>query len=209
MGQQSRDLSPLYAFDDGINAYLKAGLGSIKLQGARLIGSKTIQGEKIVKTVLFVFAIFLATSALAQNLPPACGPANVSFNVRLNKSQSSPPEQAPGKATIVFIQDIGAQQLRIGGHVIGKFGVDGSWVGAIMNNSYFFVPLEPGEHHICVSVESELPEFVHFTAEAGKVYYFRSLYMYEGSNLLLAPADSDEAAYWIANFPLSVSKPKK
>ena len=140
----------------------------------------------MAKTVLIVF--LFAASALGQNFPSACGPENISFNVALDKSLSPLLKTEPGKATIVFIQDIGAQQLKIGGHVIGKFGVDGAWVGAIRNNSYFSMPLEPGEHHICVSVESELPEFAHFTAEAGKVYYFRSLYMYEGSNLLLAPS---------------------
>jgi hypothetical protein len=51
-------------------------------------------------------------------------------------------------------------------------------------------------------------EFAHFTAEAGKVYYFRWRYM-SGGNLLLAPVDRDEAKYQIAMFPLSVSKPKK
>jgi hypothetical protein len=42
-------------------------------------------------------------------------------------------------------------------------------------------------------------KLVHFTAEAGKVYYFRSL----------EQADSDEAKYLIANYPLSISTPKK
>ncbi len=51
-------------------------------------------------------------------------------------------------------------------------------------------------------------EFAHFSAEAGKVYYFRWRYLSIGG-LLLAPVDSDEAKYQIAQFPLSISKPKK
>ncbi|MGB6192115.1 MAG: DUF2846 domain-containing protein [Terracidiphilus sp.] len=164
----------------------------------------------MVKTVLVAF--LFAASALAQNSPVACGPENVSFNVTLEKSHVSPPKTEPGKATVVFIQDVGAQKFGVTVHAIGKIGIDGSWIGAIKDNSYLFALLEPGQHHICVSLEPDFPrnpkEFAHFTAEAGKVYYFRSRYVSEG-NLLLAPADSDEAEYWIAMFPLSASKPKK
>ena len=164
----------------------------------------------MVKMALIAF--LLAASALAQNSSSACGSENRSFNVMLDNSHSSLPNPEPGKATAVFIQDFGARNLGIGVHVIGRIGVDGSWVGAIKGNSYLSVLLEPGEHHICVNLDSELlgnpVEFAHFTAQAGKVYYFRSRYMSAG-NLLLSPVDSDEAKYQIATFPLSVSKPKK
>ena len=130
----------------------------------------------------------------------------------LDRSHSSLPKTEPGKATVVFIQDFGARKFGIGVHVTGRIGVDGSWAGAIKDNSYLSVFLEPGEHHICVNIDSELlgnpVEFAHFTAEAGKAYYFRSRYI-SGGNLLLAPVDSDEAKYQMAMFPLSVSKPKK
>ncbi len=63
-----------------------------------------------------------------------------------------------------------------------------------------------------MNLDSALPgktvEFAHFTAEAGKVYYFRWRYS-SGGDLLLAPVDSDEAKYQIAQFPLSISNPKK
>ncbi|MFZ0277239.1 MAG: hypothetical protein WA254_19160 [Candidatus Sulfotelmatobacter sp.] len=163
--------------------------------------------------VKMVFIAFLfAASALAQDSSSACGSENVSFNVTLDKSHSSPPTAEPGKATVVFIQDFGARKFGIGVRVIGRIGVDGSWVGAIKDNSYLSVFLEPGEHHICVNLDSELlgnpVEFAHFTAEGGKAYYFRWRYMSSG-NLLLAPVDSDEAKHQIAMFPLSVWKPKK
>jgi hypothetical protein len=164
----------------------------------------------MVKMVLIGF--LFAASALAQGSSSACGPEYVSFKVTLDKSHSSPPTAEPGKATVVFIQDFGARKFGIGVRVIGRIGVDGSWVGAIKENSYLSVLLEPGEHHICVNLDSELlgnpVEFAHFTADAGKTYYFRSRYM-SGGNLLLALVDSDEARYQIAMFPLSVSKPKK
>lgn len=155
----------------------------------------------MVKMVLIAF--FFAASALAQNSSSACGSENVGFNVMLDKSHSSLPTGEPGKATVVFIQDFGERKFGIGVRVIARIGVDGSWVGAIKDNSYLSVFLEPGEHHICVNLDSELlgrpVEFAHFTAEAGKAYYFRSRYL-SGGNLLVAPVDSDEAKYEIAMF---------
>ena len=174
------------------------------------IVTRATEQNSMAKMVLIAF--FFATSALAQNSSAACGSENVSFNVTLDKSHPSLPTAAPGKATFVFIQDSGERKFGIGVHVIARIGVDGTWVGAIKDNSYLSVFLEPGEHHICVNLDSDLlgkpVEFAHFTAEAGKVYYFRSRYL-SGGNLLLAPVDSDEAKYQIATFPLSVGKPKK
>jgi hypothetical protein len=53
---------------------------------------------------------------------------------------------------------------------------------------------------------------VHFTAEAGKVYYFNARIVYgeeAGANLFFGEVDSDQAKYLIAAFPLSVSDTKK
>jgi hypothetical protein len=163
-----------------------------------------------VKIVLIAF--LFAASAFAQNSSSVCGSENVSFKVTLDKSHSSPPKPERGKATVVFIQDFGAQKFGIGVHEITRIGVDGSWVGALKDNSYSSVFIEPGERHIFVNLDSAIPgktvEFAHFTAEAGKVYHFRWRYS-SGGDLLLAPVDSDEAKYQIAQFPLSISNPKK
>lgn len=61
-----------------------------------------------------------------------------------------------------------------------------------------------------VSRLSRLVAFAHFTAEEGKVYYFRTR-AFGGSNQVLFeidPIDSDQAKYLIASYPLSVSHPK-
>jgi hypothetical protein len=54
-------------------------------------------------------------------------------------------------------------------------------------------------------------ELAHFTAEAGKVYYYRTrLVMSKEVELLeLDSIDSDQGQYLVASFPLSVSTPKK
>lgn len=159
-----------------------------------------------------LIALLFAASASAQNFSSACGPSNISFDVTLEKSHLSPPRAEPGKAAFVFIQDFGQQKFGIGVHVIGRVAIDKSWVGATKDNSYFSVSIEPGEHHICVNLDSDglknPVEFAHFTAEAGKVYFFRARYLSSG-DLLLAPVDDDEAEYQIGRFPLSVSKSKK
>ena len=95
-----------------------------------------------------------------------------------------------------------------------KMGMDGRWLGANHGDSYFYVSVEPGEHHMCADLQTSLyedrTEFAHFRAEAGKVYYYRTrLVMSRSVELLeLDPIDSDQGRYLIESFPLSVSKPK-
>ena len=55
----------------------------------------------------------------------------------------------------------------------------------------------------------------HFTAEPGKVYYFRTRFHDSGRigaappYVDIDPVDSDEARYLLASYPMSVSQPKK
>ena len=113
--------------------------------------------------------MLFAVSAFAQ-VPPAvapaaCGPENVSFNVKLDESQHALAQPEPGKALVYFIQEKGADAFG----VTTKIGLDGTWVGASKNSSYFAVSVEPGEHHVCANVQSFRGHpvgLVHFTAEA-------------------------------------------
>ncbi len=100
--------------------------------------------------------------------------------------------------------------------------MDGVWVGAVQHNSYFSVSVEPGEHHVCARPQSRLSPatsekyasvllaLAHFTAEAGKVYYFRtrSFGSQTQETFDLDPIDADQAKYLVANYPLSVSHAK-
>jgi len=159
-------------------------------------------------------ALLLATSAFAQGpqaATTACGPEDASFVVKLDTSQHTLSPSDPGKAQVYFIQEKGADTFA----ATTRFGLDGAWVGANKNNSYFTVSVEPGEHHVCANVQSfrgHLLGLVHFTAEAGKIYYFDAQIIYgeeSKPHLFLAAADSDQAMYLIESFPLSVSTPKK
>ncbi len=168
---------------------------------------------------LTVVVMFLAVSAFAQQaagaLAAACGPQTTSFVVKLDQSRHTLAQPAPGKALVYFIQDIGVVRC-LGGCLTTKIGLDGSWVGATQHNSYFSVSVEPGEHHLCANPQSKVGwlsrvvALAHFTAEAGKVYYFRTRSSLGSTQLLfdLDPIDSDQARYLIASYPLSVSHPK-
>jgi hypothetical protein len=169
-----------------------------------------------MKSALVLF--LLAICSLAQDQPisaTACGPKSTDFDVKRDNSKHSLAEPEPGKARVYFVQDIGVVSC-LGGCVTTKIGLDGDWVGANQHNSYFSVSVEPGEHHVCANLQSRFSQinrqvaFVHFTAEAGKVYYFRTRSFGDKTQALfdIDPVDSDEARSLIASYPLSVSHPK-
>jgi len=177
-----------------------------------------------MKSVLLM--MLLAVSALAQDqsapvAAAACGPTKASFEVKLDESQHTLAQPESGKALVYFIQDIGVVNC-LGGCLKTRIGLDGAWVGAVQHNSYFAVSVEPGEHHLCASPQSRfapatsqkyagvLQALAHFTAESGKVYYFRTRsFGSQNQNLFdLDPIDGDQAKYLITYYPLSVSHPK-
>ena len=165
--------------------------------------------------------ILSAVGLLAQDkpssvVPPACASRSANFDVKLDESQHAllPPE--PEKARVYFIQDLGRINC-LGSCGTVKIGLDGTWVGANQHNSYFSVSVAAGEHHLCANPQSRfaainrLVALAHFTAEPGKVYYFRTRSVGDRDNPFfdLDPIDSDQAEYLIAGFPLSVSRPKQ
>jgi len=164
--------------------------------------------------ILLTFTVAL----LAQDKPPtataACGSKDIQFDVKKDDSQHALTQPEPGKARVYFVQDFG--QTQCFGHcgVTVRMGLNGAWVGANQDNSYFSVSVDPGEHHLCATPQAwnvkRLVGLAHFTAEAGKIYYFRTR-LIGGQNqqlIDLTPIDSDEAAFLITSYPLSVSHPK-
>jgi hypothetical protein len=109
--------------------------------------------------------------------------------------------------------------------VTARVGVDGAWVGANRGNSYLFFSTTPGEHHLCTDWISNLLLAGHrlvsvgnFTAEAGKVYYFRvrtsggpSSYLKDSgrsASIDLGPVNSDEGKLLVASSVWSNSQPQ-
>jgi hypothetical protein len=164
-----------------------------------------------------VLVILFAASAFAQSpsdaYPAACGPGIVSFKVKLDESGRALAQADEGKARVYFFHDAGTGVTL--GYPTVKLAMDGAWVGANHGNSYFSLSVEPGEHHVCVTLQSSVVaqrmELAHFVAEAGKVYYYRTRLVVSRSVELLEldAIDSDQGKYLAASLPLSVSSPKK
>jgi Protein of unknown function (DUF2846) len=168
-----------------------------------------VLGSTLVVMILAMPAIAQNTSATVEK---ACGPEKTQFDVKRAKSQHPLRETEPGKARVYFIQDLGIATCV--NCVTVRIGLDGAWVGANQRNSYFSLSVAPGEHHLCaIPQESHLQRLVglaHFTAEAGKTYYFRARMIGEQNQAVFdfGPIDSDQAEYFIDSYPLSVSYPK-
>ena len=173
-----------------------------------------------MKSVLVL--MLLTMSAYAQQgsgaATAACGPGKASFEVKLDETQHTLAEPEAGKALVYFVQDVGAVNC-LGGCFQTRIGLDGAWVGAVQHNSYFSASVEPGAHHVCASPQLHFVSttsekyasirlaFSHFTAEAGKVYYFRTRSFGSQNQGLfdMDAIDGDQAKYLIASYPLSVS----
>jgi len=130
--------------------------------------------------LLFLLSATIATAAHASKtiLPDACGADKIKFDVETKKDQPAPPQPAEGKAQVVFLSTVTNIGYIFGGpSYTTRFGLDGKWVGAANNNSYFVLDIDPGKHHLCSSVQGfgNAPKdkigMTSFTAEAGKVYY--------------------------------------
>ena len=177
-----------------------------------------------MKTVLAV--ILLAASAFAQQkaaiaaAEAACGPNEVSFETETVKDQPVAQVET-GKAQVYVIEvfdkvvgELSRPTLRV--------GLDGSWVGANKGDSYISFPVDPGEHHLCTNWQSHWKRFskqagfAGFTAEPGKLYYFRARIVEHGGSvgassfsLDLEPVDNDEGKFLVASSGLSVSHPQQ
>ncbi len=163
----------------------------------------------------------LPSPLFAQDQPPAaaaptaaCGNLGVSMAVNLDSKHHTVAQPEPGTAQIYFIQDTGLSITLA--YPSTKIGIDGKWVGANKKNSYFAVPVSPGEHHLCAAIQSSFVrndiELAHLSAEAGKVYYYRTriIVSKDGPEYLgFVPVDSDEAAYMIASYPEATAHARK
>ena len=137
-----------------------------------------------------------------------CGASGEMFNVQTTDQKHPAGQVEPGKALVYFFVDfINAPTMRV--------GVDGSWVGANDGKSYFFFPVEPGEHNICSEWQSgtfkksseRVGEAIHLTAEAGKTYYLRLIFSYQ--RMSLETADEAEGHFLIGSSLFATSEPKK
>jgi hypothetical protein len=168
----------------------------------------------LLAVLLFLSPVFAQDQAAAARAAAGCGPSEVQFDVKTDKNQHPVAQPQTGKALVyVFQNELWKATTRV--------GLDGAWVGANHGESYFFFPVDPGDHRLCTNWQSvhkafsKLGSAASLTAEAGKVYYFRTK-VYESQEspvhrpaLKLEPLDSAEGQLLVASSSFSSSHAKK
>jgi hypothetical protein len=176
--------------------------------------------------------LFLATSVFAQDGATltqslaACGPREVHFEAKEDSTQHPTPLPEPGKALVYVVEDLGQCSGCAAGsstffsnvdRALTRLGMDGAWVGANHGSTYFFFTADPGEHHLCLNwqsrfgVRSRAFSLANFTAEEGRVYFFRARVFpgHDDYSFDLDAVNSDQGKFLVASSAFSVSHPKK
>lgn len=177
-----------------------------------------------MKILLAIFLLSFATTSLAQTAvieqaaAPGCGKDDVKFDVKTEKSQHPFAKPDPGKALVYFLQD--DTDFLSNPRPTTRFGLDGSWIGATHSSSYFYVSVDPGEHHLCAGWQSfvgltagQKSAAAQFNADPGGIYFFvvRNHAMQEKvpAGMKLRALDPDEAQLLMSKYAFSASRAKK
>lgn len=151
---------------------------------------------KLVAVFAFVSCCaFGKDRAVVPNVEAAaCGPRDVQFEVKVDRSQHPLPEPPDGKALVYVV----SQDLH------NNIGVDGKWVGANDSRTYFFVEVEPGVHHLCAYAiygRTSWLSLHSLQAKAGDTYYFLTFPIGNGGpggRYSLEQLDPDEGQYLVS-----------
>jgi len=189
--------------------------------------------KTVAASVFLAFALVVASNAQANPPVPqgdqatvartaaGCGPGNADFDVKTDNKQHPLSQPEPGKALVYFLhvetQDGGVINK---GWVTSRVGIDGRWVGANHGKSYFSVPLDPGQYVVCTDWQSRIKTYsrqsaaTSFTAEAGKVYFFRTSVMeitaiQRTPGMKLELIDNAEGQLLVSSSALSTPQAKK
>jgi hypothetical protein len=176
-----------------------------------------------VVLLLLVTIFMLTSSVVAQDKPtggagaPGCGEPKTKFEVKTDKSQH-PAQADAGKALVYFIEN--DSQFDSFPSPTTRIGIDAEWVGATHGNSYFYLSVDPGVHHLCASwqravlaLQGRQTAAAHFTAEAGGVYYFEVKNIWHrdhgAGDIKFTAMDSDEGQLLANKFSFSTFQPKR
>jgi len=192
---------------------------------ASVASRKAIPVKPRFVLLILSLSIFPSIQTQAATLPDACGNDKVKFDITLQKSPAAPAPPDAGKGQIIFIET-SKKPAAIGCmgkcNNVTRYGVDGAWVGATKDNSYFPLTVDPGEHHLCAVLGKDVDAEA-LTVEAGKVYYFQVNYNAEGTqygspdkpnyqiskNVAFSLLKEDEGKYRVKASDLSTAVPHK
>jgi hypothetical protein len=111
---------------------------------------------------------WLVTVLLGLFIMQISGCANVPVGSDAMKQQALSFAPPPGKAGVYIMRPY---QYR-GSVLLDIISLDYEGCGSLANDTYLFGIVLPGEHALRFSVPDSSSDVVHFTAEAGKNYYF-------------------------------------
>jgi hypothetical protein len=163
--------------------------------------------------LLMASSVFAQDQAATARSAAGCGPSQEMFDVKVDLTQHPVAKPEEGKALVYVFEDHGTGPTM-------RVGLDGVWVGATSNKSYFFLSMSPSEHNLCVEWQSgtfkksseRIGAAKTLTVEAGKVYFVRMLFKETSNNwgtIDLQLEDSAEGQFLIASSALSTFKRKK
>ncbi len=172
-------------------------------------------------------ALLLGLPVLTQAQSPddqsggGCGSSKAGWDVKTVRDHPPSPHPQDGKALVYVIQSMWDHPgIVIGGDkATTRVGIDGAWVGANHGDSYFFFPVDPGEHSICADWQSTfyarsgLASAADLNVQAGGIYYFRvkvrDATQYRPGEVKIEPIDKSEAQLLLGSSSFSASHPKK
>ena len=165
---------------------------------------------KIIAAILLFACVAAAQDKAALTAAEAaCGPREMHFTVKPDPSQHPTPPPGSGKALLYVVQE---------DRITTRFAADGKWVGANKGRTYFFIQIDPGEHHLCAMRTSSAHgpgtrvSLHELKAESGKTYYFSPRiysHVYVGASRFdLSLVDPDEGKALVANGIFSTWAPK-
>ena len=142
----------------------------------------------------------------------ACGAVKSKLDVRTEKDQHPTPPADRGQARVYIIQQ-DEFTVKVFGGFPTRYGIDGSWVGGNRDNSYFYVSVPPGAHHLCAEWQVDFAHHVRplslarFQAQEGSSYFFRARVTFVTGNgersISLEPVSPSEGLQLIAASGLS------
>jgi Protein of unknown function (DUF2846) len=170
---------------------------------------------------MFLLLLLFASPAFAQSVvgvatAPGCGASATSFSVKTDKKQHPFAQADAGKALVYFVED--DSNFEASPPTV-RAGLDGKWVGATHGSSYFYFPVDPGEHDLCASWQGKYLESytaaTHFDARAGELYFFRVRDVFSDPKdgplvrkMDLKSVSSDEGRVLASRSAFSTARPK-